>query len=241
MGDALTCEYGDPGGSGDVLQQTTTGLAVYREGTNTPEFTDGWNHWALTGQGVVTWSGAQAAAAAPPSQSQQSAACTDVGAGLCFSAAAELGDTVTLLAKTGVAQPLLRNAAKDGYSVRYGNLPPDVLGLFRPSRHEIVISMDLRRYSAMDRGPVLAHELQHVSDWITQGQQLDTTAGCLATETSAFHTESAAWLELRGGRLAPPSNDLEQEFNAITRALQTDPTGFANRLTLLYHDECTGQ
>jgi hypothetical protein len=99
----------------------------------------------------------------------------------------------------------------------------------------------VRPFSALDRGPVLAHELQHVSDWISQGQQLDTTAGCLATESNAFHTESATWLELRGGRLAPPSNDLEQEFNAITRAIQTDPTAFANRLTRLYRDECTAQ
>ena len=57
MGAALSCEYGDPQGSGDVLQATTTGLAFYRVSTNMPTFTDGWNHWGLTPDGVVYWTG----------------------------------------------------------------------------------------------------------------------------------------------------------------------------------------
>jgi len=57
MGAAQSCEYGDPQGSGDVLQATTTGLAFYRVSTNTPTFTDGWNHWGLTDNGVVYWTG----------------------------------------------------------------------------------------------------------------------------------------------------------------------------------------
>jgi hypothetical protein len=165
----------------------------------------------------------------------------DVGAGACLNAVSDLADTVLLLSKANTAVPLLRNAAKGGYTVRYANLPADVLGLFSPSRRLVVLSIDLRPYPSLDRAPVLAHELQHVSDWISQGQQLDTTAGCLATESNAFHTESTTWLELRGGRLAPATNDLEQEFNAITRAIQTDPAGFAERLTTLYHDECSPQ
>jgi hypothetical protein len=58
MGDATGCEHGDPLGSGDVLQETTTGLAFYRVSTNTPTFTDGWSHWALTPGGEVFWTGA---------------------------------------------------------------------------------------------------------------------------------------------------------------------------------------
>jgi len=57
MGAAMSCEFGDPQGSGDVLQATSTGLAFYRVSTNTPTFTDGWNHWGLTGDGVVYWTG----------------------------------------------------------------------------------------------------------------------------------------------------------------------------------------
>lgn len=57
MGTPLDCAYADPNGSGDVEQDTTTGLAFWRQGTNTPSFTDGFNHWALTGSSLVTWTG----------------------------------------------------------------------------------------------------------------------------------------------------------------------------------------
>src|SRR5919199_1838493 len=57
MGDAVECEYPDPLGTGDTEQHTTTGLAFFRKSTNTPTFTDGYTHWALTSRGVVTWTG----------------------------------------------------------------------------------------------------------------------------------------------------------------------------------------
>ncbi len=57
MGDATTCEYPDPKGTGDVLQQTTSGLAFWRKTTNTPTFTDGFGHWGSTPSGWVTWVG----------------------------------------------------------------------------------------------------------------------------------------------------------------------------------------
>src|SRR5690348_15579415 len=58
MGNPLTCEFSDPGGTGDVHQRTSTGLAFWRKSTNTPTFTDGFNHWAQTPGGWVTWTGA---------------------------------------------------------------------------------------------------------------------------------------------------------------------------------------
>jgi len=238
MGDPVECEHTNTD-NGDTLQQTTTGLAIYRPASNTPEFTDGWNHWALTPRGVVAWSGTDLPGAPP--QAAAGTQCVDIGGSLCLNADPEIADTVTLLSETTTVPPLLRAAAQDAYSVEYGRLPPDVLGLFRPSRHQVIISSDLRSYSAVDRGPVLAHELQHVSDWISLGQELETSSGCLATESNAFHTESVAWLELHDGRLPAPDNGLEREFNTITRAIQTDPTAFADRLTLLYHDECSVQ
>jgi hypothetical protein len=57
MGDPITCEFTDPSGTGDVHQRTSTGLAFWRKSTNTPTFTDGFNHWAQTPQGWVTWTG----------------------------------------------------------------------------------------------------------------------------------------------------------------------------------------
>jgi hypothetical protein len=56
MGDPVECEHND-GATGDVLQQTTTGLAFWRQSTNTPTFTDGYRHWALTSNGLLAWEG----------------------------------------------------------------------------------------------------------------------------------------------------------------------------------------
>lgn len=57
MGQPVTCEFPDPNGTGDVHQKTSAGLASWRKSTNTPTFTDGYNHWALTSAGMVTWTG----------------------------------------------------------------------------------------------------------------------------------------------------------------------------------------
>lgn len=56
MGAPLECERAHPE-SGDTLQRTTTGLAFYRKSTNTPTFTNGWDHWALSAGGLVHWTG----------------------------------------------------------------------------------------------------------------------------------------------------------------------------------------
>jgi hypothetical protein len=57
MGDPLTCEFPDPNGTGDVHQRTTTGLAFWRKSTNTPTFTNGWDHWGLLQGQLVHWTG----------------------------------------------------------------------------------------------------------------------------------------------------------------------------------------
>jgi hypothetical protein len=56
MGDPIECEHANPQ-NGDTLQQTTRGLAFYRKSTNTPTFTNGSEHWAITGGGLVFWRG----------------------------------------------------------------------------------------------------------------------------------------------------------------------------------------
>jgi hypothetical protein len=58
QGDPISCEFADPRGNGDVLQQTNTGLAFWRKSTNLPSFTNGIDHWALTSAGLLYWSGA---------------------------------------------------------------------------------------------------------------------------------------------------------------------------------------
>jgi hypothetical protein len=43
--------------TGDLLQQTTTGLFYQRAKTTVPVFTDGNTHWALVGSQPIEWSG----------------------------------------------------------------------------------------------------------------------------------------------------------------------------------------
>ena len=57
MGNPTSCQYSDPSGSGDTLQDTDTGLAIYRVATNTATFTNGSDHWALVASTVVHWTG----------------------------------------------------------------------------------------------------------------------------------------------------------------------------------------
>lgn len=57
MGDPIECEHADPLGTGDTEQHTTTGLAFFRKATNTPTFTNGFEHWALTADGQTYWTG----------------------------------------------------------------------------------------------------------------------------------------------------------------------------------------
>jgi hypothetical protein len=55
MGEPIACEHGNPE-NGDTLQETTTGLAYYSISSNTPEFTDGYTHWAFTPEGeFIAW------------------------------------------------------------------------------------------------------------------------------------------------------------------------------------------
>lgn len=56
MGMPLECEH-TGAAIGDMVQQTTGGLAAYYKLFDTSTFTDGWHHWALTPTGYVTWEG----------------------------------------------------------------------------------------------------------------------------------------------------------------------------------------
>jgi hypothetical protein len=56
MGTPVECEH-PIHANGDTRQRTTTGYAYYRKSDNVPTFTNGWEHWALTADGLVHWSG----------------------------------------------------------------------------------------------------------------------------------------------------------------------------------------
>ena len=56
IGQPIECAHVDPA-SGDVLQATSTGLAVYRVASRVASFTDGYRHWAVGGRGLISWEG----------------------------------------------------------------------------------------------------------------------------------------------------------------------------------------
>jgi len=130
MGDPVTCEFADPNGTGDIQQRTTTGLAFWRKSTNTPTFTDGFDHWAETPNGWVTWTGASidppAANAYPDSIVQgflsgceRSDPTNQRLVAACNCAIDRIQNTYTLADFLNIAANLLQQ----------GNLPPDFTGV----------------------------------------------------------------------------------------------------------------
>jgi hypothetical protein len=56
MGEPRECVHAD-GATGDRLQVTSTGLAVYRPSLGQAMFTDGYRHWAIDQRGLIYWEG----------------------------------------------------------------------------------------------------------------------------------------------------------------------------------------
>jgi hypothetical protein len=54
IGTPIECEHIHPT-SGDTVQQTTSGLAVFHNGHSS--FSDGWHHWETGDGGVRQWEG----------------------------------------------------------------------------------------------------------------------------------------------------------------------------------------
>jgi hypothetical protein len=56
VGEPLECVHGNVENA-DLLQQTSTGLLVYRTLSGTAVFTNGYVHWAMTSDGLLRWFG----------------------------------------------------------------------------------------------------------------------------------------------------------------------------------------
>ena len=170
----------------------------------------------------------------PPLSATQ---CFDIGAGLCVNAEADLEETIAAVNNSKTASGYLKTAARGGYIIHWGDLPTDVLGLFRADAQDVVLSNFLKGFPAIDRAPVLAHELTHASDWTANNSLMQTVNGCFSTEIHAFHTEAAIWRELAGTE-TKPANDLEREYQMVNQVIADDPRGFMDRLRAVYHSQC---
>ena len=254
MGEPLTCERTSVA-TGDSLQQTTRGLARYVKRTNTPTFTSGVEHWALTNSGIVYWIGRSPQ---PPD---------DAGPGLGPTAAesAPLAPVAATPVPLDTAMPTitiepawLRGALEllAAYDRRHGTIlektiettkivvadTPGAWAAYIPKQHTITLDSQLRDESPEALSAVLAHEGQHAVDTRLNGKQknrADPEVQCYSWEISAFSLEAAVWQSVYGDAgKADPRTQLERELNDILRSAKTDSWQLMARIRDRYRDQC---
>jgi hypothetical protein len=238
MGSPLECEH--PGDGGDTVQLTSTGLAFYRQSTNTATFTDGWSHFAHVPGGLIVWTGGEIDPPATRGNAPDGPglACYAVGVRLCLSIEMDAIPTIESLLATQSGAPLLRTAASTGVRIRYGQTSPRTWAEFSSFGRRVLLSRRIVDFSPADQAPVLAHELQHAADYAAVGRALATTEGCYTTEKKAFETQVAVYRELNPGGMLSGGNALQRELRAVAQAMMEDPVRFADRLVTLYREEC---
>ena len=250
MGDPLTCESTSVA-TGDSLQQTTRGLARYVKSTNTPTFTSGVEHWALTRDGVVYWMGrspeppADAVTAPGPSAPSAPVVSTPV-------------PSDSAAPRITVEPAWLRSALEllAAYDRRHGTIlektvestrivvtdTPGAWAAYIPKKHTITLDSQLRNESPEALSAVLAHEGQHAVDTLLDGKKknrADPEVQCYSWEISAFSLEAAVWQSLYGDAGKPdPHTDLERELNEILRSAKTDSWQLMARIRDRYRDQC---
>ena len=238
MGDPIECEHANPE-NGDTLQNTTTGLAFYRKSTNTPTFTNGWDHWAWTIGGLVYWTGSAvdppgsaapdspSAQLNPPPLSQQDGA---ISAGLEILESRE--DQVPGLAD--VSRTLREMQDRISFSV----LPDDELGRYEIETRSIVLNGTLTDEPAEVVAAVLAHEGQHALDH-SLGRIPGKPLACFDAEVRAFDLQIALWQVIWGSQGMPaPVSNVQFDFNRMLEIKQESPITHVNTVVKIYGDQC---
>jgi hypothetical protein len=199
--------------TGDTLQQTTTGLMVWRKGDNWTAFTDGSRTWINGPHGLQTrlngqrfaWeavsppSSAGAATAAPPPAGAATTTFPTVEAWSQLYQDQLLKDALAM-AYTHAPdwRQFADRAAERQPRVQWGSLPDNVGGLTRTTvtsgglRILIVISNRLQQEPLQVVAAVLAHETYHAA---TTGATRDSES-CYHNEVGAFTWESHVWRNL---------------------------------------------
>jgi hypothetical protein len=121
MGSPVACPQVDA--AGNIIQVTTTGLAAYRpDGMSV--FVSGEHHWALTAQGLETWTGSwhgglYPPAAPPPAQDQPEPVQTAL--------ASVEAMTLVRVPRDGSTTALVQDARGSMYTVETGSGCPDLI------------------------------------------------------------------------------------------------------------------
>ena len=102
-------------------------------------------------------------------------------------------------------------------------MPADASGAYQPGRS--LITFNLRWYRSDPRAlaAIIEHEAKHAADFIS-GVDIESPAGCIATEVNAFREEAKTWGEFVGpaGKL-DPQDDLETSLNFKLALLRQNP------------------
>jgi hypothetical protein len=254
MGQPLSCER-TSALTGDSLQRTTRGLARYSLATNTPIFSSGAEHWALTSDGLVYWVGrsadvpgdAQIALAGgvsrPASEPPVSIAATPSPAVAAEAAPHRAADwlqrPLQLLAEYDRRHGTILDKVIENSNVVVLQLP-GAWAAYVPKLRTITLDPVLQSESPEAVATVLAHEAQHAVDSKLNGRtRSDRDIMCYTWEISAFRLQAAVWQSFYGDHGKPnPATELEEELNEILLKARTDSWQLTTNIRERYRDQC---
>ena len=136
MGQPLECPH-PSGDSDDIVQQTSTGLAIVRAITGAPTFTDGTTRWALIGSELVSWTDA---GLDPPSAPTACAQQPVRGFGLVFESQPEASQLLGCPTLGEVAGGVVVQRFEHGWMLwqeRRDTVPATIYALFDDSQKYI--------------------------------------------------------------------------------------------------------
>jgi hypothetical protein len=211
MGQPTECEHQDPA-SGDTLQATTTGLAQYLKGANLPTFTNGFDHWAITPQGLVHWIG-------PSTSPPPDATLVVTSPGIPTELQPAWDALRTVPAPRGSGKDNLAELAEEWLAATGVKIEVDVIeggwGVYSGATNTITIAPAAANDIPAAAAAVLIHELRHAV------QQVEGERNCVAREVDSLSWEITVWDELTGGGVPNPTTDLQLQENALLDVVRT--------------------
>ncbi len=214
MGEPTECVHQDPN-SGAYIQQTTTGLAEVQPGAQFASFTNGWDHWALTEQGLLHWTGPDSL---PPDNVEILPLVPPNGT------PPELQPAMDLLRATPApegagfanwAEMVEAWLAVDSTRVIFGSLSPTTYGVYIQATKTLILTPDVMADSPAAIAAILVHEARHAAQ-LSEG---DTD--CIHREVNSFGWQARVWDALTGGTLEP-TTPLQAQLNVIHHLFFTE-------------------